>query len=91
MSPQQDAGNGAELSPEAALLAHLSAIGLTEDEIEAARVSIPSGFAAMARTGLRPTTDEFRMMVASKPSARPIRMDAHPLADLFPVMTFQGA
>jgi hypothetical protein len=75
--------------PEAALCAHLVHVGVTVEELEAAAALIPSGVAAMARTGARPTAVEFRALVASRPSTRPIRMDAHPYADLFPVMTFK--
>ena len=90
MSPQQEvAGNGAELSPEAAFRFHLRAVGLTEEEIEAGRAIIPSGFATMARMGQRPTADEFKALIAPKPGARSTRMTTHPLADLFPVMPFK--
>jgi ParB-like chromosome segregation protein Spo0J len=75
--------------PETTFRSHLRDVGLTEEEIEAGRAIIPSGFATMVRIGVRPTAEEFRALIAPKPGARATRMAAHPLADLFPVMPFK--
>jgi ParB-like chromosome segregation protein Spo0J len=65
----------------------LRSVGVTVEELEAATAIIPGGFAAMARTGHRPTADAFRALIASRPSTRPIRMGAHRFAALIPEMT----